>query len=80
MIKDISSIAHSFQELNTIKHSFMKLPQALYESLIKLESDNLFIITRPDKGCGTVVTNKKDYLSKVEYILSGTPKFKLIII
>lgn len=31
-----------------------------------------------NKGHGTVVLNKKDYISKVEHILSDTSKFKLI--
>ena len=79
MVKEIASVAHSsFRDFNIFKRSFPKLPQTLYDSLIKLKSDKSIIITRPDKGRGTVVMNKDDYISKVEQILSDTSKFKVI--
>ena len=74
---DIATVAHSsFREFNTFKHSFMKLPPALYDALIKLRTDDPIIITKPDKGRGTVVMNKGDYLMKVEDILNDLSKFK----
>ncbi len=65
MIKEITSVAHSsFRDFNIFKRSFPKLPQTLYDSLIKLKSDKSIIITRPDKGRGTVVMNRVDYIKK----------------
>ena len=79
MVKEIASVAHSsFQDFKIFRRSFPKLPQTLYDSLIKLKSDKSIIITRPDKGRGTVVINKDDYINKVEHILSDTSKFKVI--
>ena len=46
----------------------MKLHQDFYDVLIKLKTDDSIIITKPDKGRGTVVMNKEDYLMKVEDI------------
>lgn len=45
---------------------------------MKLKSDKSIIITKPDKGRGTVIMNKDDYLEKVKHILSDTSKFKVI--
>ena len=76
---DIATVAHSsFREFNTFKHSFMILPQVLYYALIKLRTDDSIIITKPDKGRGTVIMNKKDYIMKIENILNDLSKFKLI--
>ena len=79
MVKDIASVAHSsLQDFNIFKQSFPKLPQTLYDSLIKLKSDKFIIITRPDKGRGTVVIKKDDYINKLKHILSDTSKFTVI--
>ena len=73
----ISGIAHSsLKEFENFKHSFPKLPLNLYEALISLSKDKSIIITRPDKGRGTVILNKSDYISKVTSILSDESKFK----
>lgn len=80
LLQSISSIAHqSFAKFKEAKHSFPKLPVPLFEALKSLKADKDIIITRPDKGRGTVILNKSEYISKVESILNDTTKFKVII-
>ena len=79
LVKEISSIAHtSFREFDQVKRSFIKLPKTLFEALTSLKTDKSVVITRPDKGRGTVVMNKDEYVRKVENILNDTSKFKII--
>ena len=47
---------------------------------MKLKSDKSIVITKPDKGRGTVIMNKDEYLNKVNNILSDTSKFKAITV
>ena len=48
-------------------------------SILKnLSQDKSIVICRPDKGRGVVILNKRDYISKMNNILSDTTKFKLI--
>ena len=54
------------------------MPQSFLDALKALRSDKSIIITRPDKGRGTVILDKDEYISKVETILSDTTKFKCI--
>ena len=44
-----------------------------------MRADKSIVITRPDKGLGTVILDKLEYISKVEEILSDTTKFKRIL-
>ena len=79
LVKEISSIAHtSFRDFDSVKRSFIKLPQPLFDALTSLKADNSIVITKPDKGRGTVVMNKQDYITKVEDILNDATKFKTI--
>ena len=50
----------------------------MFNALKSLKNNSLIVITRPDKGRGTVIMDKKDYINKVEQILSDTSKFKEI--
>ena len=43
----------------------------------KLSGYEDLIIAKPDKGCGVVLLDKKDYISKMELILSDPLKFKM---
>ncbi len=51
---------------------------ALDSILKKINKDKSIIITRPDKGNGVVILNKKDYIDKTESILNDKSKFKLV--
>ena len=45
------------------------------DQLKELRNNNDLIITRPDKGSVIVFMNRKDYVSKMEYILDNPNKF-----
>ena len=50
-----------------------------YYAVIKdLRRDNNIIISKPDKGKGVVISNKEDYVRKMNYIINATNKFKKI--
>lgn len=46
--------------------------------LSNLSRDPSILITRPDKGRGVVVLDRRDYVEKLEIILSDKTKFKLL--
>ena len=75
----IASVAHnSFKDFPDFKVAFPKLTKKFFDALKSLQSDKSIIITRPDKGRGTVVLDKNEYISKVEEILNDDSKFKCI--
>ena len=49
----------------------------MFSSLEEFESDKNVIICKPDKGTGTVILNKSDYITKMELILKGKINFKI---
>ena len=49
-----------------------------YNLLKQLSSNADLVVTRPDKGKGTVVMNKHDYVAKMNTILSDRSKFEEI--
>ena len=49
--------------------------QRYYELLKSLRQDKSIVVTRPDKGRGTVLMNKSEYLEKMNDILSDSTKF-----
>ena len=49
-----------------------------YKSLRLLRNNHDLIIIRPDKGSGTVILNKSDYISKMNDVLKDTTKFTKI--
>ena len=78
-LQGIKSIANdTFHDFFQHKYSFPKLPLKLYESLKNLKSDKSIFITRPDKGRGTVILDRSEYIEKVESILNDNTKFKEI--
>ena len=78
-LKGIKSIANdTFRDFHQYKFSFPKLPKNLLDALKSLKSDKSIFITRPDKGRGTVILDKNEYIKKVETILSDKSKFKEI--
>ena len=46
-----------------------------FQALKSLRANNDIFITKPDKGSGVVIWNKKDYTKKMEVILHGKEKF-----
>ena len=54
-----------------IRRDFFKILRSLKEL------DDI-VITRPDKGAGTVILDKKDYLSKMKEILNDNSKFRFL--
>ena len=46
--------------------------------LKKLKQNNNIVICKPDKGNGSVLMNKRDYLTKMENILNDESKFRKI--
>ena len=45
-------------------------------SLNELKNDKTIIVTKPNKGYGTVILNKSDYVSKLKVILGDRRTFK----
>ena len=45
------------------------------KALCELKKNDNIVILKPDKGTGTVILNKTDYISKLNVILSDTTKF-----
>ena len=79
ILYSIGSLAfRSFEDFHEYKFSLPKLSNKLLTALNNLKKDTSILITRPDKGRGTVVMNRNDYIKKVEQILSDTSKFKVI--
>ena len=79
-LQGIKSIANdTFRDFFQHKFSFPKLPIKLYEALKNLKADKSIFITRPDKGRGTVILDRAEYIEKVESILKDKTKFKEIL-
>ena len=77
------------QKLSNLTYGFIesaKTPQSSLtfdeeKTLLKLKSkvkDNELIVSKSDKGNATVVTNKAEYIEKMETILSDKTKFELL--
>ena len=78
----------SFNEVvTTIKETTRKLPRHSLDTfsfvkkddvrlLSKLKKNNSIVINKPDKGNGSVIMNRDDYLQKMNDILSDTTKFR----
>lgn len=73
-------MAHdSFRDFLKHKFSLPTLPKTLFQALKSLRADTSIIITKPDKGRGTVILDKLEYINKVEEILNDTTKFKRVL-
>ena len=73
----ISGTAHtSFNDFNEHKHTIPKLSPSHTKALKDLKSDKSITITRPDKGRGTVILDKEEYINEVQKILDDPTKFK----
>nr|XP_027227563.1 uncharacterized protein LOC113819538 [Penaeus vannamei] len=54
------------------------LPKDEFIALKNLTKSNDVVITKPEKGNGIVLLNKKDYVNKMMDIISDTNKFNLV--
>ena len=80
IVQGITTVAHdSFKDFPKHKYSLPSLPKTLFQALKTLKADKSIIITKPDKGRGTVILDKVEYVNKVEEILNDKTKFKSIL-
>ena len=71
----MSKLSHStFRKLRSQWAPFFNKED--YELLKQLSKKENIIITRPDKGKGTVILDKGDYVEKINLILSDATKFE----
>ena len=66
------SLAHSY--VNSYKSTFHALKK--YRILRRLTNNKKIVILRPDKGSGTVILNRDDYMKKSFDIISDLSKLK----
>ena len=68
----ISNLAHSYA--NSYKPTLHALKK--HQICKRLANNQDIVILRPDKGSGTVILNRDDYIKKLSDIVSETSKFK----
>ena len=70
-----SSTLHSIA-LNYIQRTTPSAPKALVKALHRLKKRDDIVVTKPDNGCGIVVTDKPDYIRLVSAAsIDDTNKF-----
>ena len=65
-------MAHSY--VNSYKLTLHALKK--HRILKRLANNKDIVILRPDKGSGTVILNRDEYIKKLSDIISDTSKFK----
>ena len=70
----LSDLAYAYSG-SPMDHSDFLLHMEHFQALKSLRANNDIFITKPDKGSGVVIWNKKDYTKKMEVILHGKEKF-----
>ena len=70
----LSDLAYAYSG-SPIDHSDFLLHREHFQALKSLWANNDIFITKPDKGSGVVILNKKDYINKMEVILHDKEKF-----
>ena len=68
----ISNLADSY--INSYKPTLHALKK--HRILKRLANNKDIVILRPDKGSGTVILNRDDYIKKLSDIINDTSKFK----
>ena len=71
----LTSLAHEYAEVEQDRLKF-PLGKDHLEALHELRRNKDIIITRPDKGAGTVIMNREDYIDKMMTILEDRSKFQ----
>ena len=70
----LSDLSYAYSG-SPIDHSDFLLLREHFQALKSLRANNDIFITKPDKGSGVVILNKKDYIKKMEAILHDKEKF-----
>ena len=70
----ISNLNHSY--VNSYQPTLHALKK--HRILKKLANSKDIVILRPDKGSGTVILNKDEYIKKLSDIIRDTSKFKIL--
>ena len=70
----LSDLAHPYCGNLVDIGDFLILKECIQAS-ISLRCNNNIHVTKPDKVSGVVVINKKDYISKMNFILQDSSKF-----
>ena len=70
--QEICNLAHSY--LNFYKPTLHALKK--HQFLKRLANNKDIGILRPEKGSGTVILNRDEYIKKLSDFISDTPKFK----
>ena len=75
-----ASLANLAHEYSNIKQDLLRFPfgKEHIAALRELRNNKEIIITRPDKGNGTVLMNKTDYIARMMEILGDETKFECL--
>ncbi|XP_063585791.1 uncharacterized protein LOC134763164 [Penaeus indicus] len=77
VVEKIASLANeTFYDFKRHRHWLPSFSKANHNALKSLKNDSSIIITKPDKGKGVVILDKKDYVNKVNVLLSDHTKFR----
>ena len=68
---EISNLAHSY--VNSYNPTMLALKK--HQILKRLANNKDIVILRPDKGSGTVILNRDEYIKKLSDIIGDTSKF-----
>ena len=70
---ELSHLAHTYLKYKPSKNTLRK-----HSLLKKLKANDNIVITRPDKGSGVVILDKKDYTRCIKDLLSDETKFEVL--
>ena len=73
----LTSLAHEYAEVEQDRLKF-PLGKEHLAALHELRANKYIVITRPDKGTGTVVMDRDDYIAKMMTILEDRSKFQCL--
>ena len=73
----LGSLAHGYTTSKVDINPFVPVKN-IRRSLAQLKRNDTILITKPDKGSGTVILDKEEYLEKMMTIVQDTSKFEYI--
>ena len=73
----LADLAHSYCGTE-VDISDRQAYKELLSTFTSLQQNKHLVISKPDKGSGVVLLNRKDYVNKMKIILGDTTKFKLL--
>ena len=68
---------NSLYNFNMTRSNMSNMPKEEFDALLKLSKNKDIIISKPDKGSGIIILDRKDYVDKMLEILSDENKFRL---